>query len=317
MILAGDIGGTNTRLALFEGDASSPVRLEILPTDSAETLLELVAVFLADDADEIAAACFGVAGTVDGGRVAGVNLPWRVDARELEQGLDVRVQIVNDLQANARGIEALEPSDFALLTSNHVDVDGNRAVVSAGTGLGEAGLFWDGARYHAIATEGGHADFAPRSSLEVDLYHYLAAQFGHVSYERICSGAGLVSIYRFLCGDERRLVDAASISAEALAEPSSQSSRALDLFVSIYGARAGNVALGFMATGGVYLGGGIPPKILPRLREGGFMHAFRAKGRFVSLLQRVPVRVILNDRAALLGAARIAAEHSLVPVPTP
>jgi glucokinase len=187
--------------------------------------------------------------------------------------------------------------------------------VSAGTGLGEAGLVRTGARYRAVATEGGHADFAPQNDLEIELYRYLHREYGHVSYERICSGAGLVEIYRFLSGDPDA-PSAAEISAEARADRSSVSSRALDLLVSIYGARAGNVALGFMATGGVFLGGGIPPKIVDRLREGGFMHAFVDKGRFRRLLARTPVRVILNDQAALLGAKRIAAERLPEPLPT-
>jgi glucokinase len=159
-------------------------------------------------------------------------------------------------------------------------------------------------------------DFGPQSELEVDLYRFLAAEFGHVSYERICSGMGLVNIYRFLTGADGNAPSPAEITAEALADRSSASSAALDLFVSIYGARAGDVALGFMATGGIYLGGGIPPKIVERLSEGDFMEAFVDKGRFTAVLERIPVRVILNDHAALLGAARIAAERLNPPVPT-
>jgi len=315
VILAGDIGGTNARLALFRPGSRVPIRVETFPTTSAAALEELVRRFANGGGREIGAACFGVAGTVVNGAVNGVNLPWRVDADLLEESLDIPVRVVNDLHANARGIEALDDTDFVLLNQGAVDMDGNRAVVSAGTGLGEAGLYWDGERHHAIATEGGHADFAPRTSLEVDLYHFLAAEYGHVSYERICSGIGLVYIYRFLTGAEKAPT-AAAISAEALVNTRSVSSRALDLFVSIYGARAGNVALGFMATGGVYLGGGIPPKILTRLQRGAFMQAFADKGRFSTLLAQTPVRVILNDKAALLGAARIATERLLAPVPT-
>jgi glucokinase len=315
VILAGDIGGTNARLALFRPESRVPVRLETFPTTCAATLEELVARFVNGGGPGISAACFGVAGTVANGTANGVNLPWRVDADLLEASLDVPVRVVNDLHANARGIEALDATDLVLLNPGAANVDGNKAVISAGTGLGEAGLYWDGQRHHAIATEGGHADFAPRSPLEVDLYHFLAAEYGHVSYERICSGTGLVDIYRFLSGVEKPL-PAAAISVEALADADSVSSRTLDLFVAIYGARAGNVALGFMATGGVYLGGGIPPKILPRLQRGAFMQAFADKGRFSTLLAQIPVRVILNDQAALLGAARIGAERLLAPVPT-
>jgi glucokinase len=311
MILAGDIGGTKTRLALINGDAQ-PLRVQTYPTAGAG-LAQIVDTFLAGDRHALDAACFGVAGTIVDNKAAGVNLPWDVDGRDLGAALGAPVAIVNDLQANARGIEALAPQDFALLNPGALDENGNRAVLSAGTGLGEAGVFWAGARYHAVATEGGHTDFAPRSELEIDLYRFLAAEHGHVSYERICSGIGLVNIYRFLIGADGDAPSAAEITAEALADRSSASSGALDLFVSIYGARAGNAALTFMATGGVFLGGGIPPRIVERLRDGAFMRAFVDKGRFAPLLARIPVRVILNDNAALLGAARIAAERSSLP----
>jgi glucokinase len=311
MILAGDIGGTKARLALFNG-GPGPVRVTTYATGG-DSLAALVSEFLAEDGSTIAAACFGVAGTVANGGVHGVNLPWPVETSELERALAAPVSIVNDLHANARGIEALEDAHFAVINSGTADPEGNRAVVSAGTGLGEAGLIRTGARYHAIATEGGHVDFAPRSELEIELYRFLAAEFGHVSYERICSGTGLVNIYRFLSGD-RDAPTAAEITAEARADRLSVSSRALDLFVAVYGARAGNVALALMATGGVYLGGGIPPRIVERLYDGGFMRAFVDKGRFARLLEQIPVRVILDDNAALLGAARIAAERLPVPL---
>jgi glucokinase len=305
VILAGDIGGTNARLALFNGGAQ-PLRLATYPTNG-DSLASIVNRFL--DGYAVSGVGFGIAATIVDGTARGVNLPWEVDAAELERPLEAPVALVNDLQANARGIEALEADDFAVLNPGVPDSHGNRAVVSAGTGLGEAGLLRVGARYHAIATEGGHVYFGPRSELELDLFRFLAAEFGHVSYERVCSGAGLVNIYRFLTGANGDAPSPAEITAEGLADRASPSSGALDLFASIYGARAGNVALGFMATGGVYLGGGIPPKIVDRLREGGFMQAFVDKGRFTALLERTPVHVILNDHAALLGAARIAAER--------
>jgi glucokinase len=312
VILAGDIGGTKTRLALFNG-GPQPLRLTTYPTNG-DSLARIVNRFL--DGYAVSGAGFGIAATIVGRTARGVNLPWNVDAAELERLLDAPVALVNDLQANARGIEALDADDFAVLNEGVADTHGNRAVVSAGTGLGEAGLLRIGARYHAVATEGGHVDFGPQSELEVDLYRFLAAEFGHVSYERICSGMGLVNIYRFLTGADGNAPSPAEITAEALADRSSASSAALDLFVSIYGARAGDVALGFMATGGIYLGGGIPPKIVERLSEGDFMEAFVDKGRFTAVLERIPVRVILNDHAALLGAARIAAERLNPPVPT-
>jgi glucokinase len=308
MILAGDIGGTNARVALFD------MHLKLLRSATYRTaehagLGDIVGRFVNGERPDITSACFGVAGTVADGRVTGVNLPWSVSADELE----FPVVLVNDLEANARGVDALGARDFAVLNHGVAKV-GNQAVVSAGTGLGEAARWWDGERHRVAAGEGGHADFAPRSELEVAIYHALAAEYGHVSYERVCSGAGLVAIYGVLRGpiDDDRVPDPAAIAAEAAVDPRSPAARALDVFVSIYGARAGNVALAFMATGGMYLGGGIAPKILTRLQAGAFMRAFVDKGRFEPLLRQIPVRVILNDRAAVLGAAHIAAEQSPV-----
>jgi glucokinase len=310
VILAGDIGGTNTRLALFNG-GEYPLRIETVRT-AGESLTALVDTFLAGAAPSVDAACFGVAGTIGDNAASGVNLPWDVDGHEVAASLGAPVAVVNDLHANARGIEALAAHDLAVLNPGAPRVDGNRVVLSAGTGLGEAGLFWSGSRYHVVATEGGHVDFAPRTELEIDLYRFLADEYGHVSYERILSGAGLANIYRFLTGASSS-PSPADITAEALSDHTSPGSATLDLFASIYGARAGNAALAYMATGGVFLGGGIPPKIIGRLRDGAFMRAFVDKGRFAPLLSRVPVHVILNDHAALLGAARIAAEHSSLP----
>jgi glucokinase len=258
----------------------------------------------------VTAAAFGVAGVVGRGRVLGANLPWPIDLRELQLGFPFPVRVVNDLEANARGIEALGPRDFALVNRGAASASGTRAVVSAGTGLGEAGLWWDGARHRVVASEGGHADFAPQSELEVGLYRHLHELYGHVSYERVVSGAGLAEIYRFLRGPAHGPApDPALVTAEAAVNPRSIGARALDVFASIYGARAGNVALAFNATGGVYLGGGIAPRMVSRLQGGAFMRAFCDKGRLSPLLRRIPVRVVLNDRTALLGAARIASEE--------
>jgi glucokinase len=227
------------------------------------------------------------------------------------------VTILNDLEANAWGLESLGPDDLASVLAGIPDAAGNRAVISAGTGLGQAGLYWDGVRHHVFATEGGHADFAPHGDLEIDLYRFLAAELGHVSYERVVSGMGLVNIHRFLLHRSGSatpgwLADAiaagaggaAAISHHALEMSDPTAVHALDLLLSVFGAQAGNLALTVMATGGVYLGGGIAPKILPRLRAGGFAEAFLAKGRFAELMSRIPVHVILNDLTALMGAAR-------------
>jgi glucokinase len=307
MILAGDVGGTKTRLALFDG-GRDPLRTETYGTAEHASLVEIVGRFLNGSSADVASACFGVAAPVANGAVSTVNLPWPIYAHELVEVLELpSVAVVNDLEANARGVEVLGAEDLAVLNPGDRDTNGTRAVVSAGTGLGEAALVREGTRYRAVATEGGHTDFAPRSDVEIELYRFLAREYGHVSYERVCSGMGLTNIYRFLGGDA---ADPAAVSAEAAADPTSRGRQALDLFASIYGARAGNVALAYMATGGVYLGGGIAPKIVEHLREGGFMRAFADKGRFAPLLSRIPVHVVRNDHAALLGAARIAAERA-------
>jgi glucokinase len=236
-------------------------------------------------------------------------------AREL--GLK-SVGLINDLEANAWGIAVLEAKDLVVLNEGAADASGNAAIISAGTGLGEAGLYWDGKQHRPFATEGGHTDFAPRSRLEMDLLEYLLKEFQRVSYERVVSGPGLLNIYRFLRdagrGEEpgwlaRRMRGedpAAVISRAALDGESDLCAQALDLFVSMYGAEAGNLALKVMATGGVFLGGGIAPRIIRKLEEPAFLNAFTAKGRMKPLLQAMPVRVILNDKTALLGAARFA-----------
>jgi glucokinase len=246
---------------------------------------------------------FGVAGVVVGRRVPRINLPWDMDARELEQQLRLReVTFVNDVEAGARGILALGPEDFALLQRGAGDAGGTCAVVSAGTGLGEAALWWDGARHHAAAGEGGSAAFGPSTALEREFHRFLSAERGRVNWGHVCSGPGLGHAYRFLSGGHDT-PDPAQIAAEAAADRDSIASAAVDLFVSIYGARAGDVALSYGATGGVYLGGGIAPKLLRRFLEGGFMHAFLAKGKLESFVRRVPVRVVLNADAALIGAS--------------
>lgn len=322
MILAGDIGGTNTRLALFEmaGGMLKPGAAETVPSGAHGGLEAIVAAFLARHGRRVAHACFGIAGPVKNGRCETTNLPWVVDAGTLALRLGLSaVSLLNDLEANAYGIAALGPEDFAVLNDGSPGAAGNAAVVSAGTGLGEAGLIWDGRRHQPFASEGGHADFAPSDEEQMELLRFLMKEFGHVSVERVLSGPGLHNIYRFLrdtsgsaelgwlAAEMRERGAPAAISAAGLEGRSALCSRALDLFAAIYGAEAGNMALTVMATGGVYLGGGIAPRILSRLRGPAFMEAFAAKGRLRPLVEAIPVRVILNDRAALLGAARCAA----------
>ncbi len=323
MILAGDVGGTNARLALYEVRAGKleQVTETVYPSRQHSGLDEIVAKFAAQIApgQKPEAACFGIAGPVVHGRSETSNLPWVVESAQLAQELSLqRVQLINDLEANAWGIATLSGDDLVSLNQIQGQPLGNQAVVSAGTGLGEAGLYWDGQQHHVFACEGGHADFAPRNEIEMQLLHYLMARFGHVSYERILSGPGLVNVFNFLRDtghgrpepwllEEMTASDpAAAISRAAMAATCPLCEQALDLFISIYGAEAGNLALKVMATGGVYLGGGIAPKILSKLKGPLFLDAFRSKGRLQRVLEGIPVSVITNDKTALLGAARCA-----------
>lgn len=322
MILVGDIGGTNTRLAFVDVQDGhlKPVVQERFPSRSSSNLDEIVRGFVAAHDLRVSHACFGIAGPIRHNRCEATNLAWVVDGQQLanEVGLQA-VWLINDLEANAYGIAALEAEDFVTLNTGEPDAEGNAAVLAAGTGLGEAGLYWDGKQHCPFACEGSHVEFGPRNDLQVELLRYLLTRFAHVSWERLVSGPGLYNLYMFLrdtgrgeepawLKDEIRQGDSpAVISSAALEGKAEICVQALDLFVSLYGAEAGNLALKVMATGGVYVGGGIAPKILDKLATPTFMQAFTAKGRMKPLLEAIPVRVILNDDAALLGAARCAA----------
>jgi glucokinase len=318
-ILAGDVGATHTRLAVFAADPRVPVVFESYASHDHAGLEEMVQTFLASHPADLDYACFGVAGPVREGYVQPINLAWPVDAASLARVLGLKsVGLINDMVANAYGIAELAPDDLEALNPGVAAPDGAVVVISAGTGLGEAGLLPGGDGVRVIPTEGGHTDFGPRSELEVELYRYLAAEDAHVSYERVCSGMGLLNIYRFLRGRSRApeppwlaaeiaARDAsATISRAALEQRDPVCVQALDVMVSIYGAEAGNLALKYLATGGVYIGGGIAPQILPKLRDGTFIRSFHAKGRYAEMLEQLPVQVILNDRTALLGAAHYA-----------
>ena len=324
MILAGDIGGTKTRLALFAPGPgrSDPVSERTYSSQEYPGLEVIAREFVRATGAAIESACFGVAGPVKEGRSSTTNLAWVVDARNLARDLRLpRVALLNDLEASAFGLEALRTDEVVVLQEGIPGAAGNQALIAAGTGLGEAALYWDGRRHRVFATEGGHAGFAPADETQIELLRYLVRRFEPVSWERVLSGPGLVNIYSFLRDSGRGeepswLADeisagepAAVISAAALSGRSALCSEALDLFVALYGAESGNLALKVMATGGVFIGGGIAPKILARLRGPGFVRAFVAKGRMRPLLEAMPVRVILNDRLALLGAARYAASE--------
>jgi glucokinase len=324
MILAGDIGGTKTVLALFD---SSPEGLqevcsETYASQTYPSLQAILETFLASSpALTLQAACFGVAGPVLGGKCVTTNLPWTLEATALARMLRApRVLLLNDLEAAAYGMLFLPPEAFDVLHPGaQPSRQGNIGVIAAGTGLGEAMLYWDGRRFHPVATEGGHASFAPGTDLEIDLLRDLQARFGgHVSCERVLSGPGLANIYAFLRRREgtpepnwlksefRQADPSPIISRHGLAGSEPVCVAALELFVSIYGAEAGNLALKCMAVGGVCLGGGIAPQLLPALHQGRFMDRFTDKGRLASLLATIEVKVVLNPHAPLIGAAYFA-----------
>lgn len=322
LFLAGDIGGTKTHLAIVKVDGSS-VRIEretVYPSCDYQMFEELLGDFLSG-ANLPDHAAFGIAGPLRGRVVQTTNLPWHIDADALQRQFGfAHCSLLNDLEATAYGLAALAADDLLTLQSGMQGASGNAAVIAAGTGLGEAGLFWDGRRYHPFATEGGHTGFSPGDELEIALLRHLQQQHQHVSWERVVSGMGLLSLHEFLClyrqtaappwlVEEMRSGDtAAAIADAALSGRDEICDETLHRFVRLYGAEAGNLALKVMSRGGVYLGGGIAPKILPLLQGGAFLEAFLSKGRMRPLLEAMPVKVILNDRAALFGAALRAAQ---------
>jgi glucokinase len=323
LVLAGDIGGTKTSLALFSINRDK-LRMEAghnFPSRKYSGLTPILDEFRVRNNKSIDAACFGVAGPVVDGHVKTTNLPWVIDSQVLRAALKTEtVYLLNDLEAAAYGVFTLDNEEFYTLNEGTMHSTGNKALIAAGTGLGQAILYDDGRHFHALPSEGGHADFAPRTELEIELLRYLLARFGHVSYERVLSGPGLFNIYRFL-KESRGMAEppllaerfaagddpAAVISTAALAKEADICCTALDLFVSIYGAEAGNMALRFKSVRGLYVGGGIAPKILDKLKDGTFMRSFIDKGRYTELLAAMPVQVVLNPQAGLRGAAYYAA----------
>lgn len=319
-VLAGDIGGTNARLAIYEVE-NERYELQCSETYASQRFDSLVAIvkdFVSDRDTEVQRACFGVPGPVKDGRAQTTNLPWLVKAADLAAGVGAeQVAVINDLEAQAHGIVTLAPDDLVTLNPGDPRAVGNRALIAAGTGLGQAGLFWDGESHRPFACEGGHTSFAPRDEVQIALLEYLAERYGHVSWERVVSGPGLVSLHDFLVEYRRFELPAdhdvpdpeapEAITESAVAARCPVCVEALDLFVELYGAEAGNLALKIMAGGGLYVGGGIAPKIIEVLRGPAFVEAFLAKGRMRPFLETVPLRVILNERTALQGAARYAA----------
>ena len=357
MILAGDIGGTKTHLALFDWhkDRVDPVRLETFHSADYPSLEDMLVEFLVppnppvsversqaqkgDDIEsepehqakeplKIDAACFGIAGPVIQNHSRTTNLPWVVDGATLAKRFEIPyVKLLNDLEAMAHGILLLRPDEVEILNvGNPPPQNQALALIAAGTGLGEAILFWNGSRYQPMPSEGGHADFAPNNDDEIELLRHLRSHYLHVSYERVVSGHGLHAIYEYVrdsrkneptwLAEQIKTGDPAAVIATAgLKGQAEIATQALDLFASIYGAEAGNLALKAMALNGVYLGGGVAPKLLAKLKDGTFMKAFTNKGRYARLMTSIPVKVVMNQKTALLGAASIAATLAHSPTP--
>lgn len=356
MILAGDIGGTKTNLALYDWTAErvEPLRLESFHSGDYTSLEDILVEFLAPprppsradsleteegsqsqqaekrpaESMKLTAACFGIAGPVIDNRCQTTNLPWIVDGSTIAKQFEIpRVQLLNDLEATAYGVLWLRSDELEVLNAGHPPKKRQAlTLIAAGTGLGEAILFWDGKSYRPMPSEGGHADFAPNNDQEIDLLRYLRGQYLHVSYERILSGPGLHAVYEFLRDTKKNeptwLAEkikvgnpAAEIAQAGLQGQAEIAKQALELFATIYGAEAGNLALKALSLDGVYVGGGIAPKLITKLQDGAFMKAFTNKGRYKRLMTHIPVKVIMNQQTALLGAASVAAALSLASMP--
>jgi glucokinase len=332
MILAGEIGASHIRLGAFqtEGNLLQCVVQKGYETTAHSGLAEILAEFVKTEGIGVHQASFGVAGPVRDGRSKISNLPWVIDALELAKQLRVNsVGLLNDLEAIAYGIDALESKDFVTLSEGAEDAEGNRAVISARTGLGMAGLYWDGFRHHPFACEGGHADFAPRDEVQTELLAYLQKKYGRISYERVLSGPGIRNIYDFLKetkkADEpdwlgemmRSAHDVPALISQLAAEKKAPICvQAMSIFASVFGAETGNCALRYMTTGGIYIGGSIAAKNVDRMKEPVFMQAFLDKGRMETLLRDMPVRIILNDDCGLMGAARYTLVQKAFKAPT-
>ena len=320
MILAGDVGGTKVDLGLYDftNGKLEFTRDKVYPARNYSGLEEIVREFLGSD--KATAACFGVPGPVRDGRLRLTNLPWTLDSRELAAGLLIEhVFLINDLEANGYGVAELSADQIYTLSEGDASQIGNRALIAAGTGLGEGLLIWNGHSHTPYPSEGGHADYAPRNEDEIDLLRFLKQKYnGRISQERVVSGMGLSNVYEFL-REVRGIDEPASLAKRmakedpnavitelALAAKSEICEKTLDMFVSAYGSEAGNLALKLLSVGGVYIGGGIAPRILEKLKDGTFIKAFTDKGRLSQLLINMPVKIILESRAALLGAAAYA-----------
>jgi glucokinase len=319
VLLAGDVGATKTNLGIFSSERGprEPLAEATFSSGQYAGLVELAREFLAQTTLVVDRAVFGVAGPVVGDQATITNVPWIIDEAELKEKLKLKsVVLLNDLEVVAHGVPLLKPKDLHTINKGNPTPGGTKAVIAPGTGLGEAFLTWDGSHYRAHASEGGHTDFSPSNFLEDELLHYLRDRWGHVSYERICSGVGIPNIYAFLrdsghaeepvwLAEQVAAADdqTAFIVTAALENKAQLCTDTLSIFCSVLGAEAGNMALTVLATSGVYLGGGIPPRIISALEQGPFMEAFCRKGRLSELMARIPIYVIFNPKIALIGAA--------------
>jgi glucokinase len=324
MFLAGDIGGTKTVLALYEGaNVTTPKREQTFANHDFDSLAAIIDQFLKEETAVPHNACFGVAGPVRNREADLTNLPWRISAPKIESTFGWPVRLLNDLEAIAYAVPHLQPDDLVTLNKAPVDETGPIAVIAPGTGLGEAFLTWNGRTYQPAASEGGHVSFGPTTARQIELLAYLLPRLGYVSYERVCAGVGIPNLYDFLrdAGHyeepdwlRQALADAADktpvIVNAALAQKAPICEAVLDLFVEILGDEAGNLALKIMASGGVYIGGGIPPRILHHLQNGRFLHHFTHKPPHSDLLRQTAVHVIGNPKVALYGAAQAAITHN-------
>lgn len=321
IILAADVGGTKTELALFEIKNGKLIsyKNQRYKTSSHQSFVKAIHEFHDDKSLKINCACLGVAGSVDGDKVSGTNFAWEIDAKKLEKDLKIKkILLINDLKANAYGLSALKKNDFKSICNGEKST-GNAVVISPGTGLGEAGMFWDGSKFHPYASEGGHCNFAPRTDLDVDLFKFLNKKFDHVSWERVISGQGILNIYEFLRQyrkekEPKWLMEnlkannsAKIISASALEKKDKICIETMQLFLKYLAVEASELALKGKATGGIFIGGGIVPKILPLIDKKEFYANFINVGRMKNLLKTIPVKIVLNDKTALMGAAYYAA----------
>jgi glucokinase len=326
VILAGDVGGTKIHLGLFSGGDGAPVKVSevLLETRSVKSLAEELAAFAGGRSSRIRSCAIGVAGPVLAGRVRGANLPWELDEGSLSGALGVRVRLLNDLEASGIGLAALGPADVVTLQEGAPPAGGNRALLSPGTGLGEAILHFDGRVHRPVPSEGGHADFSARTDEEIALLVHLRRLYGRVSCERVLSGPGIANVLRWLqesgtvpddSGIELAPPGApdaespARISRAALDGSSAICREALRVWISAFGAEAGNTALRGLAVAGVFLAGGIPARLVPLLQEGGFLAAFRAKEPHRDILSRIPVHVVTNPETTLFGAYLVAEQE--------